>query len=93
MLPLMIYLVIKLNKKSNFAESTGNYNLFLKKKTVLGLSFSIAISITGVALNNYVFYYGLTYILASDSALVVGLSPIISIVLASIIIKKPFQRN
>lgn len=98
MLPLMIFLLLKQHKKNRSSSSaitthSVSHNLFMKNKALIGLSFIIAITLSGVVLNNYIFYLGLGLTLASDSALIVGFSPIISIVLANLLIRKPFQRN
>jgi len=58
-----------------------------------GMLLLLLVGITGVALNNALFYYGLSFILASDSALVVAFSPILSVIYAAIFLKDPFNRS
>lgn len=94
MLPLMIYFLISsYQTKTPVPKQQASYNLLLKDKKLIGILLIVAITISGVVVNNSIFYLGLEYTLASDSALIVGLSPIISIILANLIIKQPFKRN
>lgn len=58
-----------------------------------GVILLILVGITGVALNNAFFYFGLTFILASDSALIIAFSPILSVIYAAIFLKDKFHRS
>jgi len=71
-------------------DSRSPFSFGLSQRGILLL---ILVGITGVALNNALFYYGLSFILASDSALVVAFSPILSVIYAAIILKDPFNRS
>ena len=72
------------------ANSSSPFGFGHSKKGILLL---VLVGITGVALNNALFYFGLTFILASDSALIVAFSPILSVIYAAIILKDPFNRS
>jgi drug/metabolite transporter (DMT)-like permease len=94
MIPLMLFLHLFSKRKSLLPnELLRVYSLKNGNDTKNGLLLIFAISITGVALNNAVFYFGLNFTLASDSALITGLSPIISILLTNLFMKKPFLKN
>lgn len=93
MTPLILYLIIKSSYKTSEHPNDKILSLINKIDFKKGILFIIGVGITGVAVNNFIFYYGLNFTFASDAALIVGMSPIISIILASIFVNHSIKRN
>ena len=94
MFPIIIFLAHFSNNENSIKNVQHNIHLFMGKKVpVFEIALVVGLSLTGVIVNNFLLYYGLAFTLASDSSLILGLTPIFSIIFSNIVLKRSFQKN
>lgn len=95
LLPLILYFHFQYKQKASQNSSIPSSSPFRlgQKGQPLEFGLLLLIGITGVALNNTIFYFGLNFTLASDSSLIAGISPILNGIFAYFFLKTPFRKN